>query len=763
MLLGFIQLDIDKVVMFGIAGSGKTCALAALLGLDPPDLRRSTPLMKRPIEVVVVYVDDLLQWEKKTLKQVQETIAEIIRSRAPVHQVPPTSAHPQAGSQQLPSSTAPQQVAALSAREQEEVSMLVELLVAALTAKPTSTQLPQPTYTYTLPPSPYAALSASSPDDKPTFTPLPESETNFDALLQSSDVEEDFVSLINSSPPSSEPILRQKWTYVIDSGGQPQFQEVMPVFLNGASDFVYVFKAHESLNDRPMIAYFDDSGELVCEPHPSFHTNEESLKQCTRTICSFTAKNKDIPPPRMLLLATHRDMVVEESLPGVLDSLHKKLREILLPHFKDQIVFCDETMKDFIFTINAKKPEPKDRKCADAIRRCLSGKKEGSKTVKVPLRWHALHQKLKQIIAGLRKNVLTREQCRRAAESLGINDESCEEALNFFNGLNMLFYFPGILPHLVFLEPQVVLDKVTELVEANYRMSQGKKGQQPNPKQGDWLKFRDYAQVTEKFLSEFEAHYEPPIFTPKELIQLLKGLLVFAELSEGVWFMPCLLKLVSSVDVGLYRISQLGALALHFPDSGPLMGMFCCTVAYLLSPNNTQPCPWKVLQTDTEVPECLTRNVIIFTVPTFPGTVTLIDHFTHFEIHVESHPKKVARLWELAQQAVFTGLKRASETLGYTSNTPVPAIVCPATCPTHPATPHPATIDKDRVWTCSKQARSYGDVAPGSIPWLSPPKTAGELGECSVGLLYMCRSVVHVHVQCSCLLSACVQEVMCVM
>ena len=74
-------------------------------------------------------------------------------------------------------------------------------------------------------------------------------------------------------------------------------------------------------------------------------------------------------------------------------------------------------------------------------------------------------------------------------------------------------------------------------MEENYRMSQGKKGRQPNHKQGDWLKFRDYAQVTEKFLSEFEAHYEPPIFTPKEL----KGLLVFAELSEGVWFMPCLM------------------------------------------------------------------------------------------------------------------------------------------------------------------------------------------------------------------------------
>ena len=596
MLLGFIQLDIDKVVMFGIAGSGKTCALAALLGLDPPDLRCSTPLMKRPIEVMVVYVDDMLQWQKMTPKQVQETIAEIIRSRAPVHQVPPTSAHPQpqAGSQQLPSSTVDKKRKQIQNKDiSEPAKKSKRIKTKDKKTHPQEEDVSELAVT---------ALFATSPDDKPTSTPIPESERNFNALLQSSDVEEDFVSLINSSPPSSEPILRQKWTYVIDSGGQPQFQEVMPVFLNGASDFVYVFKAHESLNDRPMIAYFDDSGKLVCEPHPSFHTNEDTMKQCTRTIRSFTAKNKDVPPPRMLLLATHRDMVAEESLPGVLDSLHKRLREILLPHFQEQIVFCNEKMKDFIFTINAKKPEPKDRKCADAIRRCLSGKKEGSKTVKVPLRWHALHQKLKQIIAGLRKNVLTREQCRRAAESLAIDDESCEEALNFFNGLNMLFYFPSILPHLVFLEPQVVLDKVTELVEANYRMSQGKKGKQLNPKQGDLIKFRDYAQVTEKFLSEFKAHYEPPIFTPKELIRLLKGLLVFAELSEGVWFMPCLLKLVSSVDVELYRISQLGALALHFPDSGPLMGMFCCTVAYLLSPNNTHPCPWKVLTTDTRCP-----------------------------------------------------------------------------------------------------------------------------------------------------------------
>ena len=106
MLLGFLELGIDKVVMFGIAGSGKSSSLAALLGLDPPDLRCSTPLMQRPIEVVVIHVDDQLHWQKKTPEQIRETVAEIIRSRMSVHQTEAkSSASPDTPGQQPPHTT----------------------------------------------------------------------------------------------------------------------------------------------------------------------------------------------------------------------------------------------------------------------------------------------------------------------------------------------------------------------------------------------------------------------------------------------------------------------------------------------------------------------------------------------------------------------------------------------------------------------------------------------------------------------------------
>ena len=596
---GHILLDLDKLLMFGTAGSGKTCSLAALLGIAPPDIRRSTPLMKRPIEVVFIDVDGKKKWKIRTAEELQKKIAEVIRSRIPQQQpVAQSSGSPASPEQQPPHTTASQ------------------------SAQPT----PEKTSSST---SEAAGKSTASSEEKPRAREQQEAEGTPDSLLQLSVVvDEEYVSLVNNAPPSLLPILRLRQFLVLDSGGQPELLELMPVFLRGASRFAYVLKLNESLDERATIRYFKD-GKLVWE-YPAYLTNEGTLRLCVRTMRSLNNKNPDIPPAKMLFLATHRDKVPEKQLPGVLDTLHKRLREILLPQFKEQLIYCN-TQKDFVFTLNAAKPEKEDKECADSVRECLNEVGEGGK--KVPLRWYALYRKLLEVATGLGKKVLPRELCQQVAESMEVNDTSCGAALKFFDHLNMLFYFPKILPQLVFMEPQMLLDKVSELVEETYQMRQGKKGKAVS---GEKLKFCDYAQVTEKFLGEFESHYEPPLFTPKELVTLLKGLLVFAEISEDVYFMPCLLQVVDWEVVEEHQVSGEKALALHFPDSGPLMGMFCSTVAYLMSSSNRHPCPWKVDEDEAGTPKCLHRNVIEFSVSDYAGYVCLIDHFTHFELHLHT-------------------------------------------------------------------------------------------------------------------------------
>ena len=148
----------------------------------------------------------------------------------------------------------------------------------------------------------------------------------------------------------------------------------------------------------------------------------------------------------------------------------------------------------------------------------------------MPLRWYALYQK--------GKKVLPREQCGLVAESMEIDEGSCEEALQFFNHLNMLFYFPDILPNLVFMEPQLLLDKVTELVEDSYRMSQEKIDQPfcPIQREDDEMKFL----TTDKFLGKFDSLNEKPLFHTQRADHTAEVLTLCLPICQRI--MPCLLQ-----------------------------------------------------------------------------------------------------------------------------------------------------------------------------------------------------------------------------
>ena len=68
---GHIELDIDKGLLFGLAGTGKTSALDVLLKRFRRKLRCSTSLMRRPITVVFMSVDekmDWIEWPKEKIK-----------------------------------------------------------------------------------------------------------------------------------------------------------------------------------------------------------------------------------------------------------------------------------------------------------------------------------------------------------------------------------------------------------------------------------------------------------------------------------------------------------------------------------------------------------------------------------------------------------------------------------------------------------------------------------------------------------------------
>ena len=211
---GHFELVVDKVVMYGIAGSGKTCSLHVLLGRPPPENRNSTPLMKRPVEVMFMCVNDKKEWKVRTLEEMRDTVAEIIRSRMPKQQTEAQSSGSPASPSQQPSPT-------------------------------TDSQSPQPTST-----SQTVEKSIPSSEKKSTDSRVQSEEEegkgSLDSVLKSSEVDEEYVSLINNAPPSRNPIMRVRQILMLDSGGQPPFHELLPVFLNGASKFMYIYMSSKS-------------------------------------------------------------------------------------------------------------------------------------------------------------------------------------------------------------------------------------------------------------------------------------------------------------------------------------------------------------------------------------------------------------------------------------------------------------------------------------------------------------------------------------
>ena len=133
--------------------------------------------------------------------------------------------------------------------------------------------------------------------------------------------------------------------------------------------------------------------------------------------------------------------------------------------------------------------------------------------------------------------------------------------------------------------------------------------------------------------------------------------------------MPCLLKTLESQEIDEYKVSSSGVapLAIHFSCKLVPHGVFCSLVAFLRSSQNSSP--WKLFpHPDTTEPQCLTRNCIKFKSPKgAPGSLTLIDAFSHFEVHVNTqhHHDVCVHLCPSIWQTLVEGIQKAAETLKY--------------------------------------------------------------------------------------------------
>lgn len=253
-----------------------------------------------------------------------------------------------------------------------------------------------------------------------------------------------------------------KRVQLADCGGQPRFHEILPIFIRDPTLYLFVFKLNEELCTYPKVAFYED-GKPISEEYTSTETVEQLFEHCLRVIRSQKALD-ETKKSQIMIIGTHRDREHECTSESRSDK-NEKFVELLLPEFSGEIKYNPLRVGELIFPLNAQTPGDEDKHLAQIIRNVISENCFIERDI--PLQWHAFEAVLEGLSLTLGRGVLSIEECITASQHLQFDDETAvHSALLYLDRLNLVFYYPDIIPNAVFVRSQVLLDKITELVKA---------------------------------------------------------------------------------------------------------------------------------------------------------------------------------------------------------------------------------------------------------------------------------------------------------
>ena len=516
---------------------------------------------------------------------------------------------------------------------------------------------------------------------------------------------------------TTEAVEEVHFINLVDSGGQQQFHELLPDFLPNIAALVLVHNASQPLQHYPLVEMFEKD-KLIGSCRSPFN-NLQIIQHCLQTVQSELVRGQC---PVLVFIGTHGDL--EHEWTESRAEKNAKLRELLTPEMEQHVIFFGESLDEPLCVINAKTPGPLDKKLASDLRKVIE-KRSLAKSRTIPLRWHGLDRALQDRAIGLRRGVLSKEECLEVAQTLHFTPESLEKALLYLGQLKQLCYY-SFLPNIVFANSQVLLDKISELVRFHYRLREA-----PSSDilaDGRLKKFRDQGLVSLDLLKKkrFSAHYISKLFGPEQLLLVLEELLIVAKVSDEDYLMPCLLPHVEGERISQCPATSVSPLLVHF-TGGPRLGVFCHLLAYLL-----KEAKWELVYEDRK-PLLVNRNSVAFMLPHLPCQVTLSDPFlSYFHVSVRSRfPEVLPSACPQIRTAILAAIGEVCANLGYLDCVPVDAFSCSAEDCCR-SSPYPATVMHGRKYlSCTVNKGTYYRMTDKELVWFPATAISGHShGEC---------------------------------
>ena len=395
---GDVTLHVTRVNMHGPPGAGKTCSQHLLLNEDPPSepVTDSTPITKPAVRATR---GPDYKWERVTKAELTERVA----------------AELQENSQHISESDDPAH----------------------------ANHVPSPNASSAAENVPSLAVANDGKDKQ---------QANSRAIAK--------IQEILRAGPKNIRLSDQHWAYIIDSGGQPAYQELLALFVRAASLNIITLDLSKPFDEKLEATYRigeknwscgSMATQLTC--FKSIVSSGEIFKPLSTVIPDVIVKE---PSHSMhLVLGTHYDKVDEELKEKVLNDREQKLK----PYTRNHVIQIKA--ESYILPVNTiatgESRDGYNEQICNVLKR-----NDVSLKITIPFRWFAFELALPE-----EKKIVTITEIMAIGKECGMEEDDTKRALEYLHGVTLMLYYPGVID-VVFLDPQPILQILSDLLALTY-------------------------------------------------------------------------------------------------------------------------------------------------------------------------------------------------------------------------------------------------------------------------------------------------------
>ena len=334
------------------------------------------------------------------------------------------------------------------------------------------------------------------------------------------------------------------WINVLDSGGQPQFADISRAFIHDNVINIIVLKLTQRLDDKPTFVY-SINGKVLTQPAVLQMTYIQLIQSFVRSTVSSkykVSKRLEEIKPLFVIIGTYHDHI--RGIKGFLKSIEplaEKNRQLVhaLREYKEHLVFYNEHKEELIFPVNNMCKSSREKISSDIRHRITCSTQPIP--IKIPIRWYMFEVKVKEESLKVAHGMVTLDTCEQIGIKLGMGKQEVYQCIEYLNSLSLFLYF-HVLPHVVFTNPQYLLDMVTSLVRVSFvdypQELLTKDLVLPPGMQQELIR---KGLFSKKLLLYLSLEFFPNLFTKSHLIELLQYLFIIAPVRETtpfLYFLP---------------------------------------------------------------------------------------------------------------------------------------------------------------------------------------------------------------------------------